>query len=178
MREPLSRALLGAEMVLFALPTAFIFVVPLAVPAAFLLAPLALLGLVRTLLEGGPQTGQEVWAWTGVLLKGVLAICALVALLCLLRLSVAFLLRGRAGLAGRSWLLRRGILFGAPPVLLSSIPGLVQGYGIGPLASHALLAALLYGGFPLLVPAVHLAWEVRARRRSSKAETVRARPAS
>jgi len=155
-------------MLLIGLPTAFFFVVPFAVPAAFLLTPVAIFGLAGTLLEGGPRLVRELWVGAGILLTALLAICTIVALLCLLGLAATFLLRGRAGLGGQSRLLRYGILFGTPPFLLVSIPSLVTAFQTYPfVAADRLLPALLYSGLPLLVPAVHVAWEVRASLQSA-----------
>jgi hypothetical protein len=159
MRESISRIIFAAEVVLVGVPTAFIFVLPLVLPAAFILTPIALFGLAHTLIDGGPIS--DLWYGAGVLVKGLLSICSIVALLCLLALGMTFLSLGRAQLQARTLLLRWGMLFACPPILLSSIPGLVSEITSYPFSSDRLLAALLYSGLPLLLPACHLALEFR-----------------
>ena len=162
MPESLSRTLLAAELLLVVLPTS-LFVVPFVVPAAIMLTPVALLGLSTTVLQGGPRLGQDLWTGAGLLLMALLALCAIAALVCLVGLCGRFVVLGRAGLTGQSRMARLGILLALPPLLLSSLPRLLEEVAAPAFDAERLLVALLYGGVPLLVPAAHLLAELRVR---------------
>lgn len=169
MSELHSRLLFAFEVVLIGLPGTFFFVVPFAIPAALLLTPITLFGLAGSLIKGGPQIGHELWAGAEVLVMALVGLSTVAALLCFLGLSTIFLFLGRAGLSKQTGLLRWGLLCGSPPILLSSIPRVVEEIGLRPFDLDRLLPSLLYSGLPLLIPAVHVALEVRFCQRSSTA---------
>ncbi|UFN50678.1 hypothetical protein LPC08_08710 [Roseomonas sp. OT10] len=161
----MSRTLFAAEMVLIAMP-ASLFVVPFLLPAIVLLVPVALLGLVHTVLAGGPRMGEELWTGLGLLLMAMLCLCAVAALFLFVGLGGRFLLLGRDGLRGQGRAARIAILLAAPPILLSSLPRLYAEASAGPLDLNRMAAALMYSGLPLLIPAAHLLIELRACLRS------------
>ncbi len=168
MPEAVSRTILAVEMVLLALPGS-LFVVPFALPAILLLTPIALLGFVQTVMAGGPEIGERLWTFAGVLLTAMLCISAIAALFSFVGLAGVFLFLGRNGLSGKSTMTRAAILFAAPPLLFSSIPRVWTEVAAGSLDMDSLAATLCYAGVPLLVPAVHLLLEVRSSLRQPPA---------
>ena len=160
MSETASRLLFAAETVLFGVPTMLI-VCPEVIPAAFSLTPIALYGLVQTLIQDGPSQSNDLWTGSELLGMALLGSCSVVAIVYLLRLGSAFLRRGRTGLAGKTKLLRRALLWALPPLSLWSVPRLYKDT-----ARDTAVALLLQGGLPLLIPAAHLMLEMGLRQTS------------
>ncbi|WP_426957396.1 hypothetical protein [Muricoccus radiodurans] len=168
MPETLSRMLVAAEVMLIAVPASLV-VLSFALPAAFVLTPVALLGLVQTVLAGGPRMGQDLWTGAGVLMMALTGVCAVGAFLVFLALAGRFVLLGRGGLAGCSSLARLAVLLALPPILLSSLPRMVEAWSVSPIDPDRVAAAAVFGGIPLLIPAIHLLLELRASRQTRPA---------